>query len=155
MKMQRCRTMKRTDKYIDTPSFHFFNANPKNRITDDCVIRAISTALNQDYNETVLEMAQMWCKLGYAISSTKGIEKYLEQKGWTKFPQPKKSNGTKYQGFEWCSLLQKNNNKLNMIANIGGHHIVAIVGNRIYDIWDSSNGCIGNFWIPKNTVFHI
>ena len=34
-----------------------------------------------------------------------------------------------------------------IIANIGGHHIVAIIGGKIKDTWDSSSGCIGNIWI--------
>jgi hypothetical protein len=34
-----------------------------------------------------------------------------------------------------------------MIANIGGHHIVAIIEGQINDIWDSSDGCIGNVWV--------
>ena len=34
----------------NTPSFTYYNANPKNRKTDDCVVRALCTALKQDYN---------------------------------------------------------------------------------------------------------
>ena len=37
--------MKREDKFKDTATFHYYNANPKNRITGDCAFRAISTAL--------------------------------------------------------------------------------------------------------------
>ena len=36
--------MRRQDKYPDTEVFHYFNANPKNRITTDCVVRAICLA---------------------------------------------------------------------------------------------------------------
>ena len=36
--------MKRQDKYQDTDYFKFYNANPKNRLAGDCVIRAIATA---------------------------------------------------------------------------------------------------------------
>lgn len=58
--------MKRQEKYPETSTFHYYNANPKNRITTDCVIRAITTALEQDYNKTVMEMAEMQCKTGIA-----------------------------------------------------------------------------------------
>lgn len=37
--------MKRQEKYPETRTFHFHNANPKNRITGDCVTRALCTAL--------------------------------------------------------------------------------------------------------------
>lgn len=36
--------------------------------------------------------------------------------------------------------------KGNIIAHIGGNHIVAIVNHKVYDIWDSTDYCIGNFW---------
>ena len=32
------------------------------------------------------------------------------------------------------------------IAHIGGHHIIAIVDKKVNDTWDSTDGCIGNYW---------
>lgn len=132
------------EKYPETKTFHYYNANPKNRVTGDCVFRAFTLALQQDYNATVMEMAELMCKTGYALNDTKGISKYLELKGWTKHPQPKKPNGTKYTGKEFCEKIAKKN--VRYIANIGGHHTVAIVNGKVNDIWDSTDGCIGNYW---------
>ena len=131
----------RQQKYPDTDTFHYYNANPKNRITGDCSFRAISTALNQDYNQTVMEMAELMCKTGYALNDTKGEEAYLKSKGWVKHSQPKHSDGTKYTGKEFCKEF-----KGTCIAHIGGHHIVCIKDGKVLDIWDSTNGCIGNYW---------
>ncbi|MGN1456942.1 MAG: hypothetical protein ACI4XP_03185 [Acutalibacteraceae bacterium] len=133
--------MKRQDKYPETSTFHYFNANPKNRITGDCTIRAICTALEIPYNQVVMEMAELQCKTGYC--DKKGIEKYLSIKGWVKHSQPRKSDNTKYTGKEFCEIAR---NYENYIAMIGGHHIVAIINAKIYDIWDSTDGCIGNYW---------
>jgi len=36
-----------------------------------------------------------------------------------------------------------------VIANIGGHHIVAIIEGRVWDTWNSTDGCIGNYWTKK------
>ena len=143
--------MKRSDKYPETKSFVWFNANPKNRITGDCSFRAISTALGQDYNTTVMEMAEMMCKTGYALNDSKGEEKYLESKGWVKHRQPRKSDGTKYTGKEWCDWLNRYTNGCgNIVCHIGGHHIVAIIQKdgqyKVHDTWDSTDGCIGNYW---------
>jgi hypothetical protein len=136
--------MKRQDKYPETSTFHFHNANPKNRTTTDCVFRAISTALKQDYNQTVMEMAEMTCKTGFAMNDNKGITKYLESKGWTKHSQPRKSDGTKYTGKEFCQSFI--NKQERCVASIGGHHVVAIVNGKVYDTWNSTDGCIGNYW---------
>ncbi len=139
--------MKRQEKYPDTPTFHYHNANPHNRITGDCAFRAIATALDQDYNTTVMEMAEMMCKTGFALNDAKGEDKYLASKGWVKHPQPRKPDGTKYTGKEFCEL--KANKNVRYIAHIGGHHIVAIVDGRVYDHWNCTGGCIGNYWTKE------
>ena len=39
--------------------FHFYNANPSGKRTTDCVIRAISTATDQTWEETFNGLAQL------------------------------------------------------------------------------------------------
>lgn len=135
--------MKRQEKYPDTPTFHYHNANPHNRITTDCVIRAISTATEIPYNQVVMELAELQCETGYDDGDMKLYEKYLKSKGWVKHQQPRKGDNTKYTGKEFCERARTYEN---YIANIGGHHIVAIVGGKVWDTWNSTGGCIGNYW---------
>lgn len=136
--------MTRQEKYPDTSTFHYFNANPKNRVTDDCVIRAISTALNQDYNKTLMELVELSIKTGYMLNCKECYGKYLEQKGWKKCKQPRRANNTKYTGIEFCKQIA--DKKRTYIAHIGGNHIVAILNGKVNDIWNSTDGCVGNFW---------
>lgn len=144
--------MTRQKKYPDTPVFHFYNANPHNRFTTDCVIRAISTATKIPYNTVLMEMADLQCKTGFDISDKTLIEKYLKGKGWVKHKQPRKNDNTKYTGVEFCAELQNFNMDFpesmgaRYIANLGGGHIVAIVNGQVWDTWDSTDGCIGNYW---------
>lgn len=147
--------MKRQDKYPETKTFHFFNANPKNRITGDCVTRALCTALNIPYNVCVMEQAETQCKTGYDNATAQGIHYYLKDKGWVKHPQPRKPDGTKYTGVEWCEKLNKDKwfKGKSIVANIGGHHTVCIkeVNGKfkVHDHWDSTDGCIGNYWTKE------
>ena len=134
----------RREKYPDTKTFHFHNENPKNRFTGDCTFRAFALAMEQDYNSTVMEMAELMCKTGYALNDTKGESEYLKLKGWTKHKQPKKGNGKKYTGKEFCELIADKNKRY--IAHIGGNHVVAIINGKVNDTWDSTDGCIGNYW---------
>ena len=97
--------MKRQDKYPETSTFHYYNANPKNRITGDCWARAICTALEIPYEQVVMEMAEMQCKTGYDASEL--IGRYLKSKGWKKQSQPRKDDNTKYTVEEFCWQLQK------------------------------------------------
>ena len=147
--------MTRQQKYPDTSTFHYYNANPHNRITTDCVIRAISTATEIPYNQVVMELAELQCKTGYDDGDDKLYDKYLKSKGWIKRPQPRKADGTKYTGKEFCKEASQHFEMLDrsMIAHIGGHHVVCIKantfyeGHKVYDIWDCTDKTIGNYWI--------
>ena len=139
--------MKLSEKYPNTPVFQYFNANPKKRITTDCVERAVCTGLDIPYNQVVMEMAETHCQTGYDPGSNEGINLYLKTKGWVKHNQPKKENGKKYTGKEFCKNIAEPGKRY--IANIGGNHIVAIVNCKVYDIWDSTDCCIGIYWAKE------
>ena len=125
----------------DTNTYKYFNANPKNKHTTDCVTRAICAALDQTYEQTVKELSEFWLKTGYEMTDTKCFGKYLESKGWQKQKQPRKVDNTKYIGKEFVKLF----NGI-CVANIGGNHTVCIKDSKVFDIWDSTDGCIGNYW---------
>ena len=148
--------MKRQDKYPDTDTFTYYNANPKNKVTTDCWLRAISTGLNKDYVQVLREMVEVSIKTGYEVSDKRTIEKYLAANNFVKMKQPRKYDNTKYTGSEWCNHLNSNGYTGNIIAMIGGHHIVAIKPTnsdglnkkyKIHDTWNSSYKCIGNYYI--------
>lgn len=142
--------MKSQVKYPETATFHYFNANPKNRITGDCAYRAISTATGIPYNEVVMGCAEIHCKTGYEPTMGKGLEAYMASIGWVKHNQPRKADGTKYTGVEFCKLIQRGGlNASRLFCNIGGHHVVAIVDGKVNDIWDSTGKCVGNYWTKK------
>lgn len=134
----------RREKYPDTKTFKFYNANPKGKYTGDCVVRAICTALDKSYEEVYRELLELCLNTGYALASTENYAKYLELQGWSKNKQTRKNNNTKYTGKEFCK-----NHKDTCIAHIGGNHIVCIKDGKVHDIWDSTDGCIGNYWTKK------
>ena len=146
--MEKATNKRRREKYPDTKYFHFNNPNPKGKLTGDCAIRALSLALNQTWEQTARELAEMGVKYGYAQTETKLIDKYLKAKGMFKHKQPKYDNGSKYTGKAFCECLQYFEKApfVNVIAKIGAHHIVAIINGRINDTWDSTSNCIGQYW---------
>lgn len=156
--------MTRREKYPETKTFHLFNANPHKRITGDCRIRAISTATGVPYNDVVMDLAMIQIKTGYDQCTNQGIDILMEEYGWEKKKQPRKKDGTKYTGKEFCKVQQKWLKDKEMygnewddgivispkiFCNIGGHHEVAIVDGKVWDIWDSTGGCIGNYWVKR------
>ena len=143
--------LNRKKKYPDTTTFHWHNANPHGVITGDCVTRAISVALDIDYNIAVMMGAIAQIKTGYDNATAQGIDYIVGECGWVKMKQPRKSNNRKYTGKEFCRAIKKGVfpelQGKRIIANIGGHHTVAIVDGKVWDTWDSTDGCIGNYWI--------
>lgn len=145
--------MKRQDKYPDTATFHWHNENPKGRITSDCVVRAIARATKIPYDEVVLGLSKIMVETGYEWTDTKCIDKFLSKHGWVKHKQPRKRDGTKYTGNEFCREIMRYDCDIDddfdihrIVANIGGHHMVAIIEGQVNDTWNSTKGCIGNFW---------
>ena len=124
-----------------TTTFQYYNANPKNKHTTDCVVRAICTALDQSYNQTVKELSELWMETGLQMSDVKCYGKYLESKGFMKHKQPRKPDNTKYTGKEFVKIFDGV-----CVAHLGGNHVVCIKSGKVLDIWDSTEGCIGNYW---------
>lgn len=148
------RRRSRQERNPDTAVFHFYNANPKNRITGDCTFRAIATAMEKPWEVVVMEMAEMSCRTGYAINDKLGIECYLKEQGWVKHRQPRWCGNLKYTGAEFCLNMQQGGTfeelqNVNVVANIGGHHITCIKNAKVHDIWDCTGKCIGNYWTKE------
>lgn len=145
--------MKRQEKYPDTSTFHYYNANPKNRVTGDCVIRAICTACEVPYNQVVMDLAKIQCETGYDQCTNQGIDLLMKQYGWIKMRQLRKSDNTKLTGKEFCEHLKglyiDNKPVKRLVMNIGGHHMSCIINYKIWDIWDCSDGCVGNYWVKQ------
>lgn len=136
--------MRRQDRFPNTDTFTYHNANPKGRITGDCVVRAICTALNASWEDTLSELTELALKIKEMTNDKKCFSKYLESKGFVKHSQPHKPDGSKYTGSEFCSMLPVGHKPI--VAMIGGHHVVCIKDKKVLDIWDSTEKCIGNYW---------
>lgn len=142
--------MRRQEKYPDTKTFHFFNANPRNRMTGDCVYRALTVVTGRKWEEMVFACAAMAVKSGYSPVSAENYGRVLELLGFKKCKQPRKENGRKYTGKEFCEMVAKPG--VTYFAHIGGHHVVAIVDRKVWDIWNSTDGCIGNYWVKEDAA---
>ena len=134
------------------------NNNPKNKKSCDCVIRALITTLNLDTETIIKDLTQIYLTKGWFLTDKKCYSKYLETKGYIMNKQPKKFDNTKYTAEEFCEYLNKNKYiKGTVMAHVGGHHVSTFVNTgteknrdyRIYDIWDCSLKCVGNYWIKS------
>lgn len=139
----------------DTMYYQFFNKNPKNRRTTDCVVRALATALNQPWEQTYKDLFELGMTSSRPPEDGWVVNKYLSSKGCLKINQPKKKDGTKFTGEEICHLIQEgyfisnegiNLSNYNFFINIGTHHCSCIIKGKINDIWNCSHDRVGIMW---------
>lgn len=139
-------------KTPDTNYFHYHNENPKLNICGDCVIRALATGMNKSWDEVYKDLYDIGFKKKLMSNDKKVYYQYLKEQGWIQCKQPRHFDNTKYSGIEFCESLQKYNTfdgcdiTKNIIANVGSHHIIAIINGKVNDIWNSSNEKIGIYW---------
>ena len=131
----------RQNKYPDTEIFKYHNQNPHNRITTDCVLRALSFGLGIPYNDMVMEVAKIQCKTGF--DPLDRLDLVFKNYGIEKQPMLRHYDNTKYTLKEFI----KENPKGTYIVNMPGH-VTVIKDGKNYDIWDctKSKSKVGNYW---------
>ena len=134
---------KKTNIAVTGP-YRYHNENPKGRRTDDCVIRAIATATGQTWDDTLRGLTECAIKHKYMINCPDLYGKYLKELGWEKQKQPRKRDNKRYRAYEFV----KNFDGI-AVANIGTQHVACIKNGQVWDIWDSSNEVVGNYWVKK------
>lgn len=147
----------------DTNSFKFHNANPKDKRSSDCVLRAIATATGNTWDKVLDDLIEFSHKYKEMPNDPKCYTKYLESLGFEKMKQPRKLDNTKYTGEEFCNYCSSQyTNGEKIVAHIGGHHTVAIMPThegdeinaqyKVFDIWNSTGKTVGNYWIKKGRI---
>lgn len=125
-----------------------YNANPKNKKTDDCVIRAIARATNQSWDTVYAALCEIGAKLKVMPNSKRAYEKYLDSLNFTKHSQPRKDDGTKYIVREIGKFIPAGIVAVVRVA----HHVTVIEGDTLYDTWDCRDYTALNFYTRRASV---
>ena len=121
-----------------------FNINPKNKITKDCVIRAIATATNKTWESVYRELAELGIKKGLMINDRNNWKAYLKNLGYEKQNMPRREDRTRYTLEEFCDELAEDNQiYIVKVAN----HLTVVKEKSLYDTWNCSRKSVGNYWI--------
>jgi len=137
--------MKRQDKYPNTDTFRFYNANPLGKYTGDCVARAISAVTGMSWETVIVEITNFGIPLGLPYDVPDCYSKYIEHLGMVKFSQPRVGK-KRLTGKQFLKQF-----KGACVLHIGGLHIVCANKGVIFDTWDCTDNCVGNFWVvPKD-----
>lgn len=119
------------------------NPNPDNQEVPDCVVRAISIATNQSWDDVYWDL----CKLGGVVHNMPSADavwgKYLYDCGFEPFLLP--ASCPRCTTIRTFSEIYKRGTYI-----IGtGSHAVAIINGNYFDSWDSGNEVPSFFWKIK------
>lgn len=108
-----------------------YNANPTGNRVGDCVIRAISTALNQDWHETYTGVCLQGFEMADLPSSNAVWSKYLKRKGFDRYTVPNDCPDC-YTICDFC-----NDHPQGVFVVGTGSHAVCVIDGNYFDFWDS------------------
>ena len=120
-----------------------YNANPMNKRVGDCTVRAISKALNQDWEETYIGL----CKQGFMMCDIPNANAvwgaYLRSMG---FRRDILSNECPdcYTIRDFC----REHPQGNFVLALSGH-VVAVCDGEYYDTWDSGDEIVIYYWYKE------
>ena len=109
--------------------------------SNDCVVRSIAIAFNQDYKKTLIDLCNFTIDHGEPFNSKHIYEKYLFSKGWVKYKTLTKSNNKKYR----ISELPLNDNCLISTRR----HLTVLLNHTIRDLWDTRGEIAYNYYIKN------
>ncbi len=113
--------------------YSHYNPNPNGNRVGDCVVRAISKALNQSWEDTYIELTIQGYIMGDLLSSNAVWSAYLKGKGFERNVIPNDCPDC-YTINDFCEEYP------NGIYVIGtGTHAVAVIDGTIFDTWNSGD----------------
>ena len=129
------------------------NVNPKGWKTGDCVVRAIAKASSRPWEEVYRELCEIGAKKCRMPNDPKVYETYLENHGWVKHKMPRRGDKTRYKVRDFLDELYSYSGAGWMIISVANHLTCARAlieyDVKLYDTWDCSYKCVGNFWTRK------
>ena len=140
--------MKKKKIPTNTDYFTYYNANPKQLICCDCVVRAISLATAKSWTTVVRELTEVGIENAMTISDPKLFPIYLKRLGFTQGKEPRDCCNRKMTVKEWMQREQiyPGNQKDIILVNAGSHHLACIIDGTVHDIWDSSRVTMHKYW---------
>ena len=120
-----------------------YNSNPDGNNAIDCTVRAIGTALGQDWDTTYLGV----CLEGYCLKDMPSANhvwgSYLRRKGFVRNIIP-----NDYPDYYTVADFCADNPKGIFILALSSH-VVPVIDGVYYDTWDSGDKVVNYYWQRK------
>ena len=123
----------KNDRWVD------YNPNPKRAIVGDCVIRALTKALNSDWETVYANLTAYGFAFGDLPNSNRVWGRFLKEKGFIRY-----NFDMDITVNEFCELNQAGIFVLGLDS-----HVVCVENGKIYDTWDCGDEYLYCFWVKE------
>ena len=113
--------------------WQYVNKNPRNKCVGDCTVRAISTATDNGWMETYLDLCLFGLLMADMPSANAVSTAYLKNKGFRRRTIPDDCPDC-YTIENFCKDHQKGTFVIGT-----GSHLTAVIDGTLWDSWDSRN----------------
>lgn len=113
-------------------NYVYYNANPLNKETNDCVIRSLCTAYNKQWIDVSNELYSIAVKQYTVLSSKEVYEAYLNENNATYIKTMSKSK--RITAGEFAKTHREGTYILRL-----AHHLTVCISGVILDVWDCSD----------------
>lgn len=120
--------------------YKYYNPNPKNRLVDDCVIRAIALLTDQTWDNTYIGITMAGFDEKDMPSSGRAFSKYLSDIGFKRYVIPNSCPDC-YTVRDFCFDNPKGNYLL-----VTDKHVIGVKDGNYYDTWDSGDEVPMYYW---------
>jgi len=108
----------------------------------DCIVRAITIALNLPYEVVFKSLCDLAKETGFFPNDDETYGLYLKQNGWIKNKPQRVDGGLK-------TLERFNSEGITAIVNTRSH-LVCVSNGKIYDTWDCKFYCANSYYTKDN-----
>ena len=126
-----------------------YNANPLGKKIGDCTVRAISKALNQEWETTYSGLVVEGMRLYDMPSANSVWGAYLRKNGFVREVVPNECPDC-YTVKDFCRDYPKGT----YILALSGH-VVAVIDGNWFDTWDCSDETVIYYWYRKEDKLNV
>lgn len=110
-----------------------YNPNPMGKHVGDCVVRAVSKALDQSWEQTYIDLSLLGYAMGDLLSSNAVWGAYLKDKGFSR-DMVKEGRDMCYTVEDFCEEYP-----IGVYVVGTGTHAICVIDGVYYDTWQSGN----------------
>lgn len=127
-------------------SYVYYNPNPRQRNNvGDCVIRAVSKALNISWETAYIDLVMQGYYMGDLPSSNAVLNSYLRSKGFKRHAIDELCPDC----YSFADFAGEHFRGIYILGT--GTHVACVIDGQLYDAWDSSD-CIPLYYYVRENL---